>query len=106
VSIERKYVLTKLRTGDYLLPSNDGETLWRIRTYEDGRINGLTDGPYRAEYWELRRWTGGGPLDANWQMAESIEDGNFDPWEWVAGAFRKRSEAIEEAMRLGERVAA
>lgn len=104
--MERKYVMTKIGAGDYLLPSNDEGTLWRLRTYEDGRVNGLERGPWCAEYWELRRWTGGGPLDGNVRMVASLVDDDFEPWEWVAGSFRKRSEAIEEAMRLGERAAA
>ena len=37
----RKYALIKVAAGDYLCPSNDGETLWRFHTYEDGRVAGL-----------------------------------------------------------------
>ena len=32
---ERKYQMTRISAGDYLLPSNDGKTLWRICAYEE-----------------------------------------------------------------------
>jgi len=50
----RKYVMTRIDKGDYLLPSNDGETLWRIRQYMDGPSWGLLDWP-RALSWTDRR---------------------------------------------------
>ena len=33
--MERKYVITKLREGDYLLPSNDAQTIWRLASHEE-----------------------------------------------------------------------
>jgi hypothetical protein len=36
---ERLYQMTRIYAGDYLLPSNDRLTLWRIsRYYEDGSL--------------------------------------------------------------------
>ena len=31
----RKYAMTRIAAGDYLLPSNDKQTLWRIYSYEE-----------------------------------------------------------------------
>ena len=37
---ERKYALTRVTSGDYIVPSNDGATLWRISRYtEDGSLS-------------------------------------------------------------------
>lgn len=38
---ERKYAMTRIATGDYLLPSNDARTIWRIERYTDGPSLGL-----------------------------------------------------------------
>ena len=35
-TVARKYALTKIDPGDYLLPSNDATVLYRIRKYTDG----------------------------------------------------------------------
>jgi hypothetical protein len=43
--------MTRLRRGDYLLPSNDGATLWRLTSYVEG--DGLAaDDPKSADYGE------------------------------------------------------
>lgn len=36
MTVERRYALIYVNTGDYLCPSNDGTELWRFTRYEDG----------------------------------------------------------------------
>jgi hypothetical protein len=55
---ERKYALTKVAAGDYLLPSNDGRTIWRVVRYEDGPSHGLADWPRDRVVWAAYRWAG------------------------------------------------
>lgn len=51
----RKYALTRLDKGDYLCASNDGETLYRFRTYHDGPSFGLMDWPRDRLVWSVER---------------------------------------------------
>lgn len=85
---ERKYALTKVNAGDYLLPSNDGQTIWRFRTYEDGPTHGL-DWPRDRTLWGYYRWTGRGDL-------VDLED--WDHWEGWRDGFDRRIDAINDAL--------
>ena len=87
----RKYVMTRLDTGDYLLPSNDGETIWRLSAYVDGPSQGL-DWPSDRQVWGAWRWVGRGSPE----RAEDIDDWNL--WELYTGTLPTRQEAIDEAM--------
>ena len=90
---ERKYALTRVATGDYLLPSNDLRTLWRIFSYVDGPSFGLDDWPRDKTLWRLMRWTG----ETN---PGSFVDVSLDDRRWagVADGFATRREAIEDAL--------
>jgi hypothetical protein len=94
---ERKYVFTKLAFGDYLLPSNDGHALWRLRRYWDGPSQGL-DWPRDRAFWGLWRWLGD-PHDhvAITASIENSDDG--DRWEIVESLLPSRRAAIEAALR-------
>lgn len=97
--VERKYVLTKLGVGDYLLPSNDAQTLWRIRSYEDGPTWGLDPEVFPRDFklWSIYRWTGNAE-DAH-AIAASVENDDFDLWEtYDQGGYRTRREAVEAAL--------
>jgi hypothetical protein len=90
---ERRYALTKLDRGDYLLPANDGTTIWRI-CQDDYPVD---DQGLRMETrWAAYRWR------IAWRRPEDVDDiddwGNWD--QWVAGC-RTRAEAIGEALRVG-----
>ena len=87
---ERKYVLTRVKRGDYLLPSNDGQTIWRIATYTDGPSNGL-DIPKDREFWGIWKWTGHG-------LAVDVED--WDQWEMHGSTCETRREAIDGALMM------
>jgi len=51
---ERRYALTKVRSGDYLCLSNDGTRLWRFMTYEDGSAFGLDVDYVRRTFWRVQ----------------------------------------------------
>ena len=92
VTIERKYALTKVAAGHYLLPSNDGKTLWRLLRYEDGPSHGIVDWDKDEMFWGVWRYT-------------LAFDGTLEPdqldawtfWEQIAQTSTRR-EAIDAAM--------
>lgn len=47
-TVERVYQLTKVSSGDWLLPSNDGNTVWRICQYLE-EVNG-------KHYWGFAKY--------------------------------------------------
>lgn len=53
---ERKYAMTRVSGGSYLLPSNDGQTLWHIYSFMDGRSYGLNEPDRR--WWACARFIG------------------------------------------------
>lgn len=95
MSIARKYAMTRLARGDYLLPSNDGRTLWRIYTYEeDGSAENYQGRVVKGTFWACARrpMPRGGAF-----VGELLE---WSDWDFWAGPFESRSEAIEEAIRV------
>jgi hypothetical protein len=52
-SVERRYALRKIAAGDYLLLSNDRQTLWRLNRYQDGPSYGLEDMPRDRWFWRV-----------------------------------------------------
>lgn len=55
-TLQRKYAMTRIGPGSYLLPSNDGLTLLYIYSFEDGRSHGI-DEPDRT-WWACHRYVG------------------------------------------------
>jgi len=86
-TIERRYALTKVAPGDYLLPSNDGRTIWRIARYDE-RPN--------WRLWGLWRWRNEGA-----DVFAYIDTADWDRWEMVDARSETRAEAIREALRIG-----
>jgi hypothetical protein len=85
---ERLYRMMRIGAGDYLLPSNDLRTLWRISTYDDEDITecdraitvwGVASRPYprSPDYIDLADWAG---------------------WEQYSYGHRTRKGAIQSAM--------
>jgi hypothetical protein len=96
VKTERKYQLIKVAAGDWILPDNDGETVWRLRSYIDGPSMGLNL-DHDITLWGYSKWTGRRTaLDA---------DDILDPdnWEYWDGNHRTRAEAIQAALNERER---
>lgn len=90
---ERKYVLTRVAKGDYVFPSNDAATIWRVHTYEDGPSHGL-DWPRDRTLWALRRWWI--TVDATSRSYVEVDD--WDRWVIVQDGFERRADAIEAAL--------
>lgn len=99
---QRKYVLTKIGPGDYLLPSNDdGERIWRIAKYVDGPSHGLEEWSRDREVWGL--YTSSLLNNSHGQLDRRAMDLDWAEWEMEDGAFETRQEAIDAAMRYDEK---
>lgn len=82
---ERKWAMTKLDRGDYLLPSNGKQRLYRIKFVA-------------GEGWPLWQWP-------EMIREESVLDINVDDWsmwECFGSAMETRQEAINDAIRIGD----
>jgi hypothetical protein len=91
---ERKYVLTRISAGDYLLPSNDGSTLWRIYTYEEDGSAEYSDGTKLVgKFWACARR----PIPAEGVPIDDLLA--WSAWEFWAGPLNSRKDAIAEALR-------
>lgn len=90
---DRKYALMKIARGDYLLPSNDARTIYRLRTYEDGPSHGIEHWPRDLTFWGVSKWIGRG---------EAVDPDIWDAWEMVESQCRTRGEAIQAALRMGD----
>lgn len=99
--IERKYALTRVRRGDYLLPSNDGRTLWRIYSYEeDGSGEWCRDGKWvkiTGTYWGLMKYDPYGPVDFAKLPDDFLE---WDRWSSHGSLYETRQDAINDALRI------
>lgn len=102
MSAERRYSLRRLRAGDYLLPGNDGQTLWRIASYQDGPSHGL-DWPRDRTLWGAWKYTG----RIDWQQdmtadrfAELLDWNDWEPWDT---GHETRREAIAGAIKESDR---
>lgn len=104
--MERKYQMTRMGAGDYLLPSNDGQTLWRIYRYEEyGSLSYAKPG---GGYTEVRGWfwaCARRPMPKEWLSFEELRDWSDIEWEFYSGPLSSRREAIEETLGA-ERIAA
>lgn len=53
---ERVWQMRRISAGDYLLPSNDRRTLWRISRYhEDGSLERHDGTKVRGDFWRAAR---------------------------------------------------
>jgi hypothetical protein len=94
----RKYQMTRVRRGDYLLPSNDLTTLWRIYSYEED--GSATDGAGRqitGTFWGAAKWHRGMPTEHDIYSEDFLEYWGDDWIHWAHG-LRTRGEAIEAAL--------
>ena len=98
---ERRYQMTRLAKGDYLLPSNDLQTLWRISSYEeDGSAIGTradgTEYEITGTFWQAARYVV--PLqevDVD-RLVEDVDD--WERWSVAYHMERSRAAAIEAAL--------
>lgn len=99
VKIERTYQMTRLSAGDYLLPANDGKTLWRVAKYSDGPSHGL-DWPSDREVWGAWRLQGTADdlqraIDLGDESAEYL---GSDLWGLEVSLCETREQAIQGAL--------
>lgn len=91
---ERKFALTRLAAGDYLLPGNDGLTLWRIARYEDGPSHGLQDWPRDIEFWGAWRWD----YNLGPNTIDRLDTDTWDQWSLAHTFHDTRASAIRAAL--------
>ena len=106
MSVERKYQLTRLGKGDYLLPSNDAQTLFRIHAYDEDGSAYWVDAdnkqhPIKGQRWAV--WRHRLPLpqvDLGQTLWEEEDDPGSWNAHWVESSFgwNTRAQAIEEAL--------
>jgi hypothetical protein len=87
---DRKYQMTRVRRGDYLLPSNDAQTLYRIHAYHEDGSAGFT-----GTFWGVMRWPDGMPTDADVQHEDFLD---WDRWREVSWGHRSRAAAIKDVL--------
>lgn len=98
----RKYAMTKIARGDYLLPSNDGLALWRLTEYaEDGSAEVSADGkewkPLTGTFWQTAKYRD--PLPSSGDLPDDFLE--WDRWEtWETGLL-KRKYAVEAVLNRG-----
>ena len=98
-TLDRKYAMTRM-LGAYLLPSNDGKTLWRINSYhEDGSAERSDGTPIVGKFWATSKRPM--PTEADIQRCDTEVDFVWYDDAWVAWSFmhKTRAEAIAEALR-------
>lgn len=93
---ERFYALSKIAAGDWLMPSNDAQTLWRFTRYTDGPSLGLMDWPTDRDVWLVRRT----PLPPEGEIGRWELD--LVPWEDVANCRTTRQACIDLALGYDE----
>jgi hypothetical protein len=90
-AVERKYALTKIAPGDYLLPSNDARTIWRIAKYTEGPSSGLKDWARDRDVWGVWRWTE--------PSRGHVDTDDWYRWEMEEACCLTRAEAVEAALK-------
>ena len=96
MSVERRFALRKLRAGDWLLPSNDGKTLYRLIAVTEGPSSGIDAWRRDRTVWEVWRWPRPLPV-------RDVRTDSMDGWQEVEIMLRTRREAIARALRGGAR---
>lgn len=91
-TVERKYRMTRIGTGDYILPANDGETFWRISKYSDGPSYGLYEWKRDRTFWGAWKWHSALAIQ---KADDPLDWENWDQW---VGACATRQEAINGAL--------
>lgn len=103
MTIERTFQMVKVSAGDWLLPSNDGQQLWRLRAYDETGDAVLVDADGNESTLIGRFWDASlCELSPQTIVDDEIEQFDvLDPslWSLQATCLRSRTEAIEFALR-------
>ena len=100
MTVARRWQMVRVSAGDYLLPSNDTRTLWRIYSYEEHGDAEIGDGrggwrPLRGTFWACARYErpfGSFDVLTEWDL---LEWGNWLTWETTLAT---RREAVDAAL--------
>jgi hypothetical protein len=104
---QRKYAATRIKAGDYLVPSNDATRIWRFTSYEDtgARIEMrsktagvlLINPPARTRWQAHRYRLTVKQLDA---LGEELPNDflDFDNWEYDSGDYPTRAAAMKAVL--------
>jgi len=91
----RKYRMTKgAGAGDWILPGNDGKTLWRLMTYEDGPSHGVEGMEKDRLFWGVWKFIG------RIESGRAIDLADFSNWDFWEGNLDSRAEAIAAVVKL------
>lgn len=102
-AVERKWQMTRLCAGDYLLPSNDSTVMWRLSTHEDGSLYGLECSYEERTFWQLE-WMLREDFDSYVERYGEVPGGGDGTlWHESAWGLATRKEAINLAMELDDR---
>lgn len=101
---ERRYQMIRLRAGDYLLPSNDLETMFRIASYQEHGDAEWRDEQGRwhkivGTYWSVyaMRMAKLKALTEN-PVTDDEDVLDWNEWEHRSDGFGSRRAAIEDAL--------
>jgi hypothetical protein len=97
---ERTHKLRKIESGDYLLPDDYTQTLWRIHRYR-GLSTGGRRGLVKVQRWGIWRYKE--PLDGDgaikrWEHPALVKEG-WSSWKRGKDGCSTRTEAIRAALR-------
>jgi hypothetical protein len=102
---QRKYQMTRIEAGDYLVPSNDSTELWRFTRYEEDGSLADDDGGNKVVgmFWRAGRFNG--TLDQAQALMNRDPDEFLDWSRWFEqdSLLPSRKAAIEVMLRAGER---
>jgi hypothetical protein len=99
----RKYQMTRIQAGDYLIPSNDQKTLWRIYSYEeDGSLEDGRGGFVHGRFWASARFAGSLELAERLMHRDPDEFLSWSSWESWEVHLPTRKAAVESMLRAGE----
>lgn len=101
MSAERKYQMTRIGPGDYLLPSNDATVVWRLQKYEerDGTLSTFDGKVIDGDFWRVLRWH-----RSFCHIFRHLDDDALDDhsqWEEWDSLLPTRAAAIASALRHG-----
>lgn len=102
---QRRYALTRVRAGDYIVPSNDGTQLWRISSYDETGLGERLDSngkwhPITGTFWQTAKFElTVEQMHARW--GDDLPDDflDWDRWQFWAGGYRSRRDALADALR-------
>jgi hypothetical protein len=97
---ERHFRMIRVASGDWILPGNDGKTLYRLQRYEESgdafwTLRGVKQKKIVGWFWAAYEYDRKIASDAD-LVDDMLE---WDHWTCVASTMKTRKEAIESVVR-------